>query len=1163
MFWFGGDPGHGVAISMNSQNVGRRPAGDEGLRLSYFSKNIKKGKRSLVHHLTASLICVLAASAIAISSIVFILLYEKSETQFEQRANEALTHLSNSLESYLWHMEEESVVSLCDAFSRIDIVVYIDVKDHRGNEIYSFGEIEDGVTIVKEKSIQYEDITVGYITLGLTPLIFKQKVYETTWISLFSLLSVAIVLGVFTKRVLNKNLRMPLGQLISRIESISAGEYSEHVEEDNLLEMSTILSKFNEMAEQVRARENELRLSEEKYRRLFETTTEGIIVVDAEMRLVMVNKVLADMLGYVEDELVGKPITDLMHPDEVKAHSMEVEKRRRGQSSQYERRFIHKDGHTVWTIVSSSPVGQESKEFEGAFGMVTDVSDLRRAQAELKVAYDEMEQRVIERTDELNKTNRLLTSEIYIRKQTEKAIIEAKEAAEEATQAKSEFLANMSHEIRTPMNAIIGMTHLAKMTNLSASQKDYLNKIDISAKSLLGIINDVLDMSKIEAGMLSVESVGFTLDQVLEQLTTIISPRANEKKLEFLINVDKDVPAAIVGDSMRLSQILINLCNNAVKFTDAGTVEVTIVPLELTEDTAKLRFTVRDEGIGIDPLRIDELFQPFTQADASTTRKYGGTGLGLNLCNQLVDLMGGEIGVESELGKGSLFWFEITVPIFQREEEPSVLPSELQGMQALVVDDNSTSQIILKGMLERMGLRVALADSGDEAIEMLRNTPKEEGFDLLVVDWRMPGKDGIDTAGAILADDAISPKPPMFMVSAYGNATLVKKSNQLGFKGLLFKPVNQSFLFNLVVETLGKDMVIAGDTNVREEISGNLNGARVLLVEDNEINRQVAQEILASAGVVVFEAENGQDALDFLENTSVDLVLMDIQMPIMDGHEAARRICAQERFKDLPVIAMTAHALVEDIEMSRKAGMSGHVAKPFNPEDLFKVLSTWIKPVSGREPAKATVPKEPNGHVLPSVLDGVDIQLGLRRARGNEELYKNLLLLLDEKYADAAREVEDALAENRCEDAVSIAHSVKGTSGMLGAMDLFEAAGELEQALVHDADDVEPKLEIFTESLSVVIQGISTIKGAEDGKSVLKQTGDVSASEDLQESLDALKRPLSEGAPVICRKRAQVVSELVWPEKLHDDVTRMLKLIAEYDFKKALGVIKDIEQHIG
>ncbi|XXJ20276.1 response regulator [Desulfovibrio caledoniensis] len=1131
--------------------------------------NIRR-KRSLVQHLTTSLVMVVVLSSFAVSSIIFVLLFQKSEAQFQQRADEALTHLANSLESYLWHMEEESVVNLCNTFANIDIVVFIEVRDHRGNDIYRYGEITPGETIIKEKRISYDNIEVGVVRLGLTPAIFREKVYETTWISLISLLSVVIVVGLSTRFILNRSLRMPLGQLIQRIEGLSAGEYSEHAEEQGgFQEVQHILSTFNEMAEQVRLRETELRASEEKYRRLFETSIEGIVMIDVTEHIFQVNRIFADMLGYTEEDLVGMYVPDLIHGEDQMSHRNEIEKRRAGEASQYERRFVRRDGTEVWAMISASPQFDPEGNFDGVFAMVTDITPLRIAQANLKTAYDELEKRVVERTDELNKTNRLLTSEIHIRKQTEKEIIKAKEAAEKATQAKSEFLANMSHEIRTPMNAIIGMTHLIKMTELSAAQRDYLNKIDISAKSLLGIINDVLDLSKIEAGMLTVESVGFKLEQVLEQLTTIVSPRANEKKLEFLISVGKDVPPAIQGDPMRLAQILINLCNNAVKFTDEGSVVVGISTVEKGMDTAKLRFTVKDDGIGIKAEKIQELFQPFTQADASTTRKYGGTGLGLSLCNQLVELMGGEIGAQSEFGKGSLFWFEVTFPIHREENESATLPQELLGMPALVVDDNPTSRIILKGMLEYMGLSVTTAKSGFEAIEILRGSGGKDHFKLLVVDWRMPEMDGLETAEKILKDEAIEDKPPMFMVSAYGNASLVKRTNELGFRGLLFKPVNQSFLFNLVVETLGKGMVTLNEVARPEKALDKLSGKRILLVEDNEINRQVAQEILASIGVEVLEAFNGQDALDFLDKNDVDLVLMDIQMPVMDGHEATRRIRALDRFKDLPIIAMTAHAMLADIEMSREVGMNDHIAKPFDPDDLFAVLTKWlVKGESGAAapsaPAESKEERSPSDkESLPAMMKGIDVQLGLRRARGNEKLYRTLLLLLDEKYADAAVKIGELLGADNREEAVALAHSVKGTSGMLGAMELFEAAGALEKALDQGDESLDGLLGEFADRLAEVVASIGVLKESEPEESDFPEKGDVATPEELLASLEGLRQPLSQGAPVECRERSQDVKALVWPEEMRTEVKLLLKSIAEYDFKKALAVLDELWTGLG
>ncbi|MBG0789196.1 MAG: response regulator [Desulfovibrionaceae bacterium] len=1109
-------------------------------------------KKSLVHFLTASLTAVLFLSSLTISSVVFLVLYQRSASQFEERSDEALIQLSNSLESYLWHMEEGSVISLCETFSRLDVVGYIKVSDHRGNTIYEHGEV-GGDTIIKEATVRYEDVDVGTIELGLTPATFREKVFETTWVSLLSLLSVILILGVFTKLVLDRTLRTPLGHLIDRIEAMARGRYAGDDGEEPYAEMQVILSKFNEMARQVRSREDELRISEQKYRSLFETSIEGIVAIDVDFRISMVNSVTAEMLGYSESEMAGMPVAEIIHEEEREEVTREAAKRRAGESARYERRLTRKDGSTVFVIMSSTPQFNEHGEFIGSFAMVTNITDLRNAQAELKLAYDQMEQRVIERTEELNKTNRLLKSEIHIRKQTEKQITEAKESAEKATKAKSEFLANMSHEIRTPMNAIIGMTHLANMTDLTPVQKDYLNKIDISARSLLGIINDILDMSKVEAGMLNIELVGFKLDHVLEQLTTIVSPRANEKKLEFLINVGKDVPTSLVGDSMRLSQILINLCNNAVKFTDNGSVVVGIEALMTTASDVRLRFTVKDDGIGIESEKIEELFKPFTQADASTTRKYGGSGLGLHLCNRLVNLMGGTIGVESEVGSGSLFWFEITFPLDEGMNGRTALPAELQGKRTLVVDDNPTSRIILKGMLEQMGLAVDLAESGGEALDSLRKSP--EGYDLLVVDWRMPEMDGVETAEAVLADPDIPVKPPMLMVSAYGNATLVKKTNELGFKGLLFKPVNQSFLFNLVVEVLGKDMVtMSFDANAGTSPE-ELGGVRVLLVEDNAINRQVAHEILAAGGIETFEAFNGREAIEFLNENEVDLVLMDIQMPVMDGHEATQEIRRQGRFRDLPIIAMTAHAMVEDIEKSRRYGMNDHIAKPFDPDDLFRMLGRWTQKKAGCGGIKVDDRPAGDDVALPESLEGIDVALGLKRARGNKILYRNLLILLDEKYADAADRIEAFMEAGKREEGMHLAHSVKGTSGMLGANRLFEAASRLEAVLDRDPDsDVADELDDFRAELQVVIGSIAEVKAVSD-ETALGHVEEIADNETLRAALEALEKPLSRGAPMECREGADGLRSLGWPSGLEPDASQLLKFISEYDFKKALALI--------
>lgn len=548
------------------------------------------------------------------------------------------------------------------------------------------------------------------------------------------------------------------------------------------------------------------------------------------------------------------------------------------------------------------------------------LDELVLAKASVEAAHAEMGKRIQERTAQLDQTNRLLASEVHMRKQTEKEILLAKEQAEEATRVKSEFLANTSHEIRTPMNAIIGMAYLMKKTELNAVQRDYLEKIDISARSLLDIINDILDLSKVEAGMLSVENVSFRLDQVLEQLSTIIFPKASEKELEFLIGVDPDVPPGLVGDSLRLTQILVNLCNNAVKFTDDGEVFVRLSVIRREDDRVTIRFSVRDDGIGIKKDQADRLFEAFSQADASTTRKYGGTGLGLSLSRQLADLMGGTIGVESEYGEGSTFWVEIPFTV-EEERVRRVRDEGLSGLRALVVDDNDTSIEILRTMLTGMGLEVSAAASGEEALALMHAPGESARFDLLLVDWRMPGMDGLALSHAVIADPKIVPTPPILMVSAFSSKELVERTTEIGCMGILYKPVNVSLLHDLLVEHFGGPAVAPDELC---EMAGRhdhiLQGADVLLVEDNEINRQVASEILQGIGVRVHEAENGKDAVDYLDGHTVDLVLMDIQMPVMDGYDATRALRSQERFSELPVIAMTAHAMASDRRSASKQG---------------------------------------------------------------------------------------------------------------------------------------------------------------------------------------------------------------------------------------------------
>ncbi|MBF0224063.1 MAG: response regulator [Desulfobacterales bacterium] len=807
--------------------------------------------------------------------------------------------------------------------------------------------------------------------------------------------------------------------------------------------------------------------AEARYRSLFEHMNEGVYQSTPEGHFIVANPAMARILGYdSSDELIQKTakINEHLFVNLNEQHEFFRYLKQTGSVNGFEAQMFRKNRAKIWVSIHSHAIRNNEGDVELIEGWVEDISERRQAEEELKKYREHLEKMVALRTSELKSANEELQK--------------AKEIADAATRAKSEFLANMSHEIRTPMNGVISAAELIMNEELSPKVNKYLQIIHTSAYSLLGVINDILDFSKIEAGQLVEEKAPFLLNELLDNIISIFISKASEKRIELLLDMDTDIPIDLIGDSLRLQQILTNLIGNAIKFTDqGGSVTIGVKNISNLKDEVKLQFSIEDTGIGINDEQIDKLFKPFSQADASITRKYGGTGLGLTICKQLVKMMGGEIWVKSELNKGSSFFFILNLKRQSQDSTRFVMVKDLAGLKVLLLDNSSKSGLITKKILNSFGFRVDFVTSSSMLLDLLKQkVSSKDPFQLIIFQRFMSEMDGLELSKEIRFGLKVT--TPIIIICDYGKEVDTYDHETSDINGFLLKPLSASAIYNLIMDVFGKETskilkpkkeLIKNASAYKNELAG----LNILVAEDNATNQAVVSAILKLVGIKAKIAKDGNEALELFKKNIFDAILMDVQMPEMDGFEATRLIRkfeAEIGDSHIPIIAMTAHAMKGDEEKCLQAGMDAYVSKPINHNIFFKTLANTIKlekqkviPENFLIEDVDKLSEEP----LPE-LPGINVRTAMVALNFDWKTFQEILIRFMHSNKNTMTNIYLSLEQKKWDVLKNIAHGLKGSGSNIGAYDLEQVAKNLEMANIFDStliDAVEKELNKVIQSI--------------------------------------------------------------------------------------------------